>query len=76
MNTSLFVGLCEDAGFKVEFNGSLTDVLTYEQTPVAVISENADSFYWINTFGIDKERAAVISEIVVTYGLTPIEERE
>lgn len=76
MNTSLFVGLCEDAGFEVEFNGSLIEVLTHKHTPVAVINEKADSLYWIDTYGTDREQAAALSEIVVAYALTPIEERE
>jgi len=76
MNTSLFVGLCEEAGLEVEFNGSLTEVSTYKHTPVAVINEKADSLYWIDTYGTNREQAAVLSEIVVAYALTPIEERE
>lgn len=76
MNTSLFVGLCEDAGFKVEFNGSLVEVSTYRHIPVAVINEKTDSLYWIDTYGTDREQAAALSEIVPKYALTPIEERE
>lgn len=76
MNTSLFVGLCEDAGFEVEFNGSLVGVSTYNHIPVAVINEKADSLYWIDTYGTGREEAAALSEIVVAYALTPIEERE
>ena len=76
MNTSLFVGLCEDAGFEVEFNGSLIEVSTHKHTPVAVINEKADSLYWIDTHGTDREQAAALSETVIAYALTPIEERE
>lgn len=76
MNTSLFIGLCEDAGFEVEFNGSLIEVSTHKHTPVAVINEKADSLYWIDTYGTDRAQAAALSEIVVAYALTPIEERE
>lgn len=76
MNTSLFVGLCEDAGLEVEFNGSLTEVLTHKHTPVAVINEKADSLYWIDTYGTDRAQAAALSEIATAYALTPIEERE
>jgi len=76
MNTSLFVGLCYDVGLDVEFNNSLTEVSTHKHTLVAVINEKANLLYWIDTYGTDREQAATLSEIVVAYALTPIEERE
>lgn len=76
MNTSLFVGLCEDANLEVEFNNNLTTVTTPAGTLLATINEDAVALYWIDTYGANKEQAIKVSEIVVPYALTPIEERE
>lgn len=76
MNTSLFVGLCEDAGLNVEFNDNLTTVTTLTGTPLATINEDTEALCWIDTYGANKEQAIKVSEIVVPYVLTPIEERE
>lgn len=76
MNTSLFVGLCEDAGLNVEFNNNLTTVTTFAGTPLTTINEDAEALYWIDTYGANKEQAIKVSDIAIPYALTPIEGRE
>lgn len=76
MNTSLFAGLCEDADLEVEFNNNLTTVTTPAGTLLATINEDAAALYRIDTYGANKEQAIKVTEIVATYALTPIEERE
>lgn len=76
MNTSLFVGLCEDVELNVEFNNNLTTVTTFAGTPLATINEDAVALYWIDTYGASQEQAIKVSKIVVPYALTPVEERE
>lgn len=76
MNTSLFVGLCEDAGFDVDFGNNLTAVIAPNGTPVAMINESDYGLYWIDTYGVSRELAIKATEIVAPYALTPIEERK
>lgn len=72
MNTSLFVGLCEDAGLNVEFRGGKAYV--YER--LADISEARVGDYYIDLWGASEEYTKLISEVVPQYALTPIEERK
>lgn len=76
MNTSLFVGLCEDAGLKVGFSGGIAHVHGGPDECLADISEVRTGDYSTNLLGVPKEHAELISEIVPEYALTPIEERE
>lgn len=76
MNTSLFVGLCEDAELEVDLGGNLTTVIAPNGTTVAIINESDHSLYWINTYGVSRDLAIKATEIVTPYALTPIEERE
>lgn len=76
MNTSLFVGLCEDAGLKVRFSGGITHVHGNHNACLADVSEVRAGDYSTNLFDTPKEHAELISEIVPEYALTPIEERE
>lgn len=76
MNTSLFVGLCCDAGLKVGFSGGITHVYDSPNECLADISEDRTGDYSTNLLGVPKECAELISEIVPEYALTPIEERE
>lgn len=76
MNTSLFVGLCYDAGLNVELNGTQAEISTHDRIKVATIDERADSLYWVDTYDMSREQAAALSELVPKYALTPIKERE
>lgn len=76
MNTSLFVGLCEDAGLEVDFDEGATYVYAHGGVLVATINESIHALYQINTYEVSREGAIKASEIVVPYALTPIEERE
>ena len=76
MNTSLFVGLCEDAGFEVDFRRELIYVHASNGTLIATVDEAARALFRIDTYGIGREDAIAVTEIVVAYALTPIEERE
>ncbi len=76
MNTSLFVGLCEDAELEVNLGNNLTTVTAPNGTLIAVINESDHGLYWIDTYGVGRELAIKTTEIVVPYALTPIEERE
>lgn len=76
MNTSLFVGLCEDAGFDVDIRRELIYVHAPNGTLVATVDEAARALFWVDTHGVDEDQAAKITEIVTPYALTPIEERE
>lgn len=76
MNTSLFVGLCEDAGLSVEFKGATTAVLSGEDSVVAEVSERFSGDYYIDTWGETGDHARFMSNVVPKYALTPIEERE
>lgn len=76
MNTSLFVGLCEDAGFEVDFRRELIYVHASNGTLVATVDEAARALFWVDTYGVSEDKAVKIGEIVIPYALTPIEERE
>lgn len=76
MNTSLFVGLCEDAGLEVDFGKGVTYVYAFGGILVAAINESIHSLYRIDTYEATRDEAIKASEIVVPYALTPIEERE
>lgn len=76
MNTSLFVGLCEDAGLEVDFRGELIYIHAPDGTLVAMVDEADRCLYWIDTYGVSRELAIQATKIVAPYALTPIEERE
>lgn len=76
MNTSLFVGLCEDAGLEVDFGNGVTYVYVLGGVLVAAVNESIHALYRINTYEASRGDAIRLSEIVVPYALTPIEERE
>lgn len=76
MNTSLFVGLCEDAGFDVDLGYNITMVYSSSGLNVAVINEYDHALYWIDTYGLSQHDAVKVSEIVTPYALTPVEDRE
>lgn len=76
MNTSLFVGLCEDAGLNVKFQSGITYVYGDLNECLADISEARTGDYYIDLWNISKEHTELISEVVPKYALTPIEERE
>lgn len=76
MNTSLFVGLCEDAGLEVDFRRELIYVHAPNGTLIATVDEAARALFSIDTYGIGPEDAIAVTEIIVPYALTPIEERE
>ena len=76
MNTSLFVGLCEDAELEVDLGKDSTTVTAPNGTLVAMIDESDHGLYWIDTYGISREFSIQATELVVPYALTPIEERE
>lgn len=76
MNTSLFVGLCEDAGLNVEFSGGITHVYGDLNESLADISEVRTGDYYIDLWDATEEYTKLVSEVVPKYSLTPIEERE
>lgn len=76
MNTSLFVGLCEDAGLSVEFKETMTVVLSGEYSVIAEVGERFSGDYYIDTWGEADDHVRFVSSIVPEYALTPIEERE
>lgn len=76
MNTSLFVGLCYDAGLNVEFRGGITHVYGDLNECLADISEARVGDYHIDLWNTPEEYTELISEVVPKYALTPIEERE
>lgn len=76
MNTSLFVGLCYDAGLNVEFRGGITHVYGDLNECLADISEARTGDYYIDRWNAPEEYTELISEVVPKYALTPIEERE
>ena len=76
MNTSLFVGLCEDAGFNVKFRGELALVEVAKGVPVATVSETEPASFSIGTYNVRRHASEVLAEVVTAYALTPIEERE
>lgn len=76
MNTSLFVGLCEDAGLNVEFRSSVTYIYGDLNECLADISEAHTGDYYIDLWNASEEYTELISEVVPEYALTPIEERE
>jgi len=76
MNTSLFVGLCEDAGLNVEIRSGITYVYGDLNERLADISEARTGDYHIDLWGANEEYTKLISEVVPKYALTPIEERE
>lgn len=76
MNTSLFVGLCEDAGLSVRFDEGQPSVYTAKGEFIATVSESALGRYLVDTHRMNKNDAVDITELVVAYAYTPIEERE
>ena len=76
MNTSLFVGLCHDAGLNVEFRYGITHVYCDPNECLADISEARVGDYHIDLWNTPEEYTELISEVVPKYALTPIEERE
>lgn len=76
MNTSLFVGLCEDAGLNVEIRSGITHVYGDRNECLADISEVRTGDYYIDLWNAPEEYTKLISEVVPEYSLTPIEERE
>ena len=76
MNTSLFVGLCEDAGLNVDFGNSITYIYNDLNECLADVSEARRGDYLIDLWDASEEHIEVISEAVPKYALTPIEERE
>ena len=76
MNTSLFVGLCEDAGLNVELRSGITYVCGDLNECLADISEARTGDYYIDPWNTPEEYTEFISEVVPKYALTPIEERE
>lgn len=76
MNTSLFVGLCEDAGLNVKIRSGITYVYGDLNERLADISEARTGDYYIDLWGANEEYTKLISEVVPKYALTPIEERE
>ena len=76
MNTSLFVGLCRDAGLNVEFRSGITYVYGDLNECLADISEARVGDYYIDLWDTSKEYTELISEVVPKYALTPIKERE
>lgn len=76
MNTSLFVGLCYDAGLSVEFKEAMTVVLSGEYSVIAKVGERFSGDYYIDTWGEADDHVRFVSSIVPEYALTPIEERE
>lgn len=76
MNTSLFVGLCYDAGLSVDIRGGITYVYDGLNECLADISEGQAGDYYINLWNASMEYTEFISDVVPKYSLTPIEERE
>ena len=76
MNTSLFVGLCHDAGLNVEFRHGIAHVYGDPNECLADISEARVGDYHIDLWNTPEEYTELISEVVPKYALTPIEERE
>lgn len=76
MNTSLFVGLCEDAGLNVEFRSGITYVYGDSNECLADISEARTGNYYIDLWDTSEEYTEFISEVVPKYALTPIGWRE
>nr|DAV61462.1 MAG TPA: hypothetical protein [Caudoviricetes sp.] len=76
MNTSLFVGLCEDIGLEVDFGRSFTYVVSSSGISIACISEADTALWWIDTWTISPEDAIAATKIIPEYALTPVGERE
>lgn len=76
MNTSLFLGLCEDAGLNVDTRSGVTYVYGDLNECLADISEVRTGDYYIDLWNVSKEYTELISEVVPKYALTPVEERE
>lgn len=76
MNTSLFVGLCYDAGLSVEFKEAMTVVLSGEDSVIAEVGERFSGDYYIDTWDEADDHVRFVSNVVPEYALTPIEERE
>ena len=76
MNTSLFVGLCYDAGLSVEFKEAMTVVLSGEDSVIAEVSERFSGDYYIDTWGESDDYTRFVSDAVPQYALTSIEGRE
>ena len=76
MNTSLFVGLCVDAGFNVKFRDNMTFVEVTRGVPAATVSEAEPASLSIGTYNIRRSSSEALIEAVTSYALTPIEERE
>lgn len=76
MNTSLFVGLCEDAGLNVEFGNNITYLYNDIAMEVASISEETPNLFKIDTWGVSNKNMVDLIKCITQYALTPIEERE
>lgn len=76
MNTSLFVGLCEDAGLEVDFVGGLSRITDADGAHIAEVSETIDGRYWIDTNMLPRDAIPSIAKSVTKYAFTPIKERE
>lgn len=76
MNTSLFVGLCEDAGLNVYFRGGIAYIYNDLNECLADVSEVRRGDYFIDMWNAPERHIKVVSETVPKYALTPIEERE
>lgn len=76
MNTSLFVGLCEDVGLDVEFDKGATRVTNLNGEHIATVDERVYGLCLIDTYKISRGSAIKAAEIAIDYAFTPIEERE
>lgn len=76
MNTSLFVGLCEDAGLNVEIGSGITYVYGDLNEHLADVSEARVGDCYMDLWNAPIEYIKLICEVVPKYALTPIEERE
>ena len=76
MNTSLFVGLCYDAGLSVEFKEAITAILSDEDSVIAAVGERFSGAYCIDTWGETDDHTRFVSSVIPEYALTSIEERE
>lgn len=76
MNTSLFVGLCYDAGLSVDFKKATTVISSSKDSVIAEVGERFSGDYYIDTWGEANGHIRFVSNVVPEYALTPIEERE
>lgn len=76
MNTSLFVGLCEDAGLDVDVRLNKIYIDTPSGDNIAEVNEIESCLFWIDTYPLDRDVAVEVIEAISAYACTPIEERE